>query len=262
MRLAAMGLALLLGGTTFADDEKGKAPDKTAKPADAKSKPADTSPAGRIKAIMGEYNTAYNEFYAEYRKAKTNEERQKTMSKYPQSDGYAAKLLQVVKDAPKDPAAFGAIQWVIQRGGGAQGEALEILRRDHFANEKIGDLCPSLANSRNPAAVELVRQVLEKNPSRDAKGKACYALASHFKNDAAHQKEAESLLDRTVKEYADVKYFNRALGDLAKGDLFEIRELAIGKVAPEIIGDDLNGSPMKLSDYRGKVVVLDFWGNW
>ena len=36
----------------------------------------------------------------------------------------------------------------------------------------------------------------------------------------------------------------------------------IGEVAPEIEGEDLDGVPFKLSDYRGKVVVLDFWGNW
>ena len=27
-------------------------------------------------------------------------------------------------------------------------------------------------------------------------------------------------------------------------------------------GEDLNGVAFKLSDYRGKVVVLDFWGDW
>jgi peroxiredoxin len=36
----------------------------------------------------------------------------------------------------------------------------------------------------------------------------------------------------------------------------------IGNPAPEIEGDDLDGKPMKLSDFRGKVVVLDFWGDW
>ena len=39
-------------------------------------------------------------------------------------------------------------------------------------------------------------------------------------------------------------------------------DLAIGKVAPEISGVDVDGSKFKLSDYRGKVVVLDFWGDW
>jgi hypothetical protein len=36
----------------------------------------------------------------------------------------------------------------------------------------------------------------------------------------------------------------------------------IGKLAPEIVGEDIDGRPIKLSDYRGKVVMLDFWGNW
>lgn len=36
----------------------------------------------------------------------------------------------------------------------------------------------------------------------------------------------------------------------------------VGKVAPDIRGKDLDGKKFKLSDYRGKVVLLDFWGNW
>ena len=47
--------------------------------------------------------------------------------------------------------------------------------------------------------------------------------------------------------------------DLAKPELDELRRLTIGKVAPEIEGEDLDGQPMKLSSYRGKVVVLTFW---
>jgi hypothetical protein len=36
----------------------------------------------------------------------------------------------------------------------------------------------------------------------------------------------------------------------------------VGDLAPEIEGDDLDGEPFRLSDYRGKVVVVDFWGDW
>ncbi len=36
----------------------------------------------------------------------------------------------------------------------------------------------------------------------------------------------------------------------------------IGKPVPEIEGTDTDGKPFKLSDYRGKVVMLDFWGDW
>ena len=37
---------------------------------------------------------------------------------------------------------------------------------------------------------------------------------------------------------------------------------AVGNLAKEIDGEDLDGKKFKLSDYRGKVVLLDFWGNW
>jgi cytochrome oxidase Cu insertion factor (SCO1/SenC/PrrC family) len=38
--------------------------------------------------------------------------------------------------------------------------------------------------------------------------------------------------------------------------------LKVGKIAPEIVGEDIDGTAFKLSDYRGKVVLLDFWGHW
>lgn len=36
----------------------------------------------------------------------------------------------------------------------------------------------------------------------------------------------------------------------------------VGQSAAEIEGIDLDGVSFKLSDYRGKVVFLDFWGDW
>ncbi len=36
----------------------------------------------------------------------------------------------------------------------------------------------------------------------------------------------------------------------------------VGDLAPEIEGEDVTGAAFRLSDYRGKVVVLDFWGDW
>jgi hypothetical protein len=34
---------------------------------------------------------------------------------------------------------------------------------------------------------------------------------------------------------------------------------AVGKTAPPITGRDADGQPMQLKDYRGQVVLLDFW---
>jgi cytochrome oxidase Cu insertion factor (SCO1/SenC/PrrC family) len=34
---------------------------------------------------------------------------------------------------------------------------------------------------------------------------------------------------------------------------------AVGQVAPEIDGDDMTGQRLRLADFRGQVVVVDFW---
>lgn len=65
-------------------------------------------------------------------------------------------------------------------------------------------------------------------------------------------------------EYTDVPCLLSTYGELADAYLnaHTAEQLAIGQVAPEIRGVDQNGTAMKLSDFRGKVVLLDFWGDW
>jgi peroxiredoxin len=40
------------------------------------------------------------------------------------------------------------------------------------------------------------------------------------------------------------------------------RNLAIGSMAPDFTQNDINDKPVKLSDFRGKYVLLDFWASW
>ena len=38
--------------------------------------------------------------------------------------------------------------------------------------------------------------------------------------------------------------------------------LEVGDTIPEVSGKDLDNIKFKLSDYKGKVIMLDFWGDW
>lgn len=54
----------------------------------------------------------------------------------------------------------------------------------------------------------------------------------------------------------------RTLGDLADSEIFSIRNMSVGKQPPDLFGKDLNGKTIRLSDYRGSVVMVTFWGTW
>ena len=65
--------------------------------------------------------------------------------------------------------------------------------------------------------------------------------------------------ERTIKEFGDKSRRGDSLVKDAQAELFEIRELCVGKPAPEVSGQDFDGKPLELSDFKGKVVVVDFW---
>ena len=101
----------------------------------------------------------------------------------------------------------------------------------------------------------ILAQVLE--------GRAFSLAASDARGAERIRKESETLLEQAADEYADVNMPREgAVGKKAQGVLFDMRHLSIGKAAPEIEGTDQEGKPFKLSDYRGKVVLLDFWSEF
>jgi hypothetical protein len=74
-------------------------------------------------------------------------------------------------------------------------------------------------------------------------------------SDPNELESVEGLLDSYVES-------SSSLLDKANDQLFMIRNLSPGATVMEIEGVDLDGTEFKLSDYRGKVVFLDFWGDW
>jgi len=248
--LAGAAAALLLAAPLAARQDP---------PPKESSKPEGT-PAEQVKAIQKEYEQVQEEWVKAFRAAKTPEERQKV--KFPEPEQYAARMLAVAEKHPDDSAAVDALAWTL--GGNlaytpSATKAMRILKEKHAADPKVGKMGGMLAYVRSKEAEDLLRAVLEKADGDAAKAAACFNLAQHLHN-KGNGKEAEALYEKVTTEYAASA--NKDIAQRARGALFEIRNLAIGKVAPEIEGQDADGKPMKLSDYRGKVVVLDFWGHW
>lgn len=102
--------------------------------------------------------------------------------------------------------------------------------------------------------------MIAKSPHNKVRGLCCFSLAVCLSsNDDA---ERVQLLESCQKDYKDVLLGEQTLGKLAPPLLYRIRFLTVGKKAPEIQGRDVDGKEFKLSEYRGKVVLLDFFADW
>jgi len=71
-------------------------------------------------------------------------------------------------------------------------------------------------------------------------------------------------LQLLIDEYGDIPMDGSTYGAVAYAYLtaHSAEELAIDQPAPEIVGTDVDGNEIRLSQFLGKVVVLDFWGDW
>ncbi len=176
----------------------------------------------------------------------------------------------------------------------ARGPALALLQQNHIADEKLGAVCKRLSVGFCREFEPFLRAVLVKSPHASVRGAACLSLAQFLngrmerarlvKDDPAQagefgelygkeylarlmsadtvavRKEVAALLKLAGDKYhAELDPDGGTVGEKAKSAIYELRQLAVGMQALEIVGRDQDGVDLRLSDYRGKVVLLDFW---
>ena len=110
-------------------------------------------------------------------------------------------------------------------------------------------------------ADEAIAEALANNQHKTVKAAALFVRSMIVINNAKADADAKSTaiadLRKALDTAPDADFMGRG-----EGILFEEDHLQVGKNAPDIEGRDLDGVEFALSDYKGKVVLLDFWGNW
>jgi hypothetical protein len=179
----------------------------------------------------------------------------------------------------QDPLAADLLGWIATNGTNFQvdGKGSPIGKKatdrlvEHYPDHRaLERLCENLGAGRNLKAADTLKQIVEKSTKPRIKGAALLGLGRLLneqtetlgdKKDEADKvaAEAEKLLTRATDAFGTD---NASLRADAEKELRALRTLRVGKVSPEIAATDLDGKEFKLSDYRGKVVLLDFWGNW
>jgi hypothetical protein len=141
--------------------------------------------------------------------------------------------------------------------------------------ERLISVCQQISFTGGKGGETLLRTLLEKDTRHDVQGVACVTLGQMLKlradgmpdEDAKAaeklREESEKLFERAADKFADVKLpFRGTVGDKAKNELFDIRNLSVGKTVPEVEGEDQDAKKFQLADYKGKVVMLDFWSEF
>ncbi len=243
-------------------------PKKDPPPAKADDKPK--TPADEFAAIAKEMQEKESAALKRFREAKDPQEKKKIRDEFfTLKEAGQNKLFELAKKHPREEAAFAAISFAAARGNA---QAIDLVLQHHLENKNIGMLCVQLSMDGNAQANKLIRAVLEKAKNQETRGTATLALAMSLKNqaDASEdeklvpqlQADSEKLFVTIEKDFAALKTPLGVAGEVAKKSLFELRNLSVGRTAPDLTGEDLEGKAIKLSDYRGKVIFLDFWAHW
>lgn len=163
-----------------------------------------------------------------------------------------------------------ALLWTL-RIGLEREPAREVVARlleEHMESDVLAELPQELSGS---AAVigagevdRVLKELIEFSPRKATQGQALFVLGSSQieSKDAAVKAAGRKALERVVADHADLENYRGKISEQAGGILFRLDKLQLGMVAPEMEAVDENGVAWKLSDYRGKVVLVDFWGYW
>jgi poly(3-hydroxybutyrate) depolymerase/peroxiredoxin len=196
--------------------------------------------------------------------------------------GLVAALLRKARQGPDHPMAPRLLALVCvltnPRDEGqppsAYAAAADLIAERYAASPRIGEFCAGLGGSGNespPWAGRFerhIRAVLRVNRDRWVRCTARLALAGTLQTFGEdRQAEAERQYELFCGEFdGKHRYRQQGLEEQlifeARRRLAELRGRALGMPVPELAGLDLDGRPIQLRDFRGRVVLLNFWGTW
>jgi thiol-disulfide isomerase/thioredoxin len=277
--LTALLLLALVGPALWADDKK-----------------PDAGATAEYQALKKEYDDAQKKYLDErkvlvqqYREApdggkKAIEKKIEALRAESPGRRMAPRFLAFAANNPAHDAALEALKLALRGSDGPGGKsgtwdkAVGLLQKEHVKAPQVKRLVALLASAGDQASEKLVRDVLAKNPDRVTQARAAQALADAAENViemAGRLKDDKEMRERVelqrgkefVQKYLDraqqARHEKRDLERLLKTKYADIvPDLSIGQKAPEVIGHDLDGKERKLSDLKGKVVVLDIWATW
>ena len=215
-----------------------------------------------FRKIQLEYQSASRQHRSKLRQAKSAEDKAKLANEAPDSAAAVTSAIELYEDHEADPSFLDMADWVVRTSEDPEPirTVLEVVKQHHMSHPELDRFLNRPYRLGVPVVTEFVAELAAKGDS-PASMVARFLITTNLDAEA-DQERIIQLMQSIVDFEGEVKYGANDYKLLADGRLFSIRRLQVGSEIPDIEGPDVDGEVFRLADYRGKVIMLDFWGDW
>jgi thiol-disulfide isomerase/thioredoxin len=157
--------------------------------------------------------------------------------------------------------------------GADMDKAATIILDNHIESPKIAPALALMVDNER-TGMTFLQTVAEKATNPEVQGLALFYTAMALDAKAGGQEsngnaeaatrtrnEAADMMAKALKLAPDAKVGSGTLAKAVEAEMVSLK-IGVGNPVPDVDGIDLDGKKVKLSSYRGKVVLFDFWATW
>lgn len=228
--------------------------------------------------IEKSYQSAMNQWVIEMRTATNPMDRMKISDKRPDAANYARQMWAVIgtslnEEWTLEPAAWfmritsnlyntdgeGVSKLTFAKENDAIRTAIET---KHLKSSKLTPICVALAISPNQRSLAVLEKIQASHPDPRIQGVAALGCAMQLKtlgDDGEIMRKRLTALRMAIIQSSDVNISGTSVAKLAEDELYIIRFLNKGRIAPDLVGIDSANRAISLAMNTGKIIVLVFW---
>ena len=214
----------------------------------------------------------------ETRVATTPEARAIAIAKRPDPAPLVREMWQYIGPALEEKWALEPMAWFLRIGPGLRitkpdgsssamfaeetDAVLTAIEKRHLKSPGLIPVCMALSGIRDPRALTILEKIQASHPETKTQGVAALAAAIILRSlgDGPDLIRKRLIcLRKAIIDSSDIDLGGITVAKLAEDELYIIRYLTKGRVAPDLSGTDAAGQPLKLSDFSGRIVILLFW---
>lgn len=236
--------------------------------------PADTE------RIQKSYELAMGKWTTVMRVSTTPEDRRTALLARPDASTYATKMWQEISPSLADEWSLEPAAWFVRisngltttlpNGSSAPAFAKEIdtirkaVEAHHLSSKKLIPMCIALVSSQDPRSLALLERIQAEHPDQSIQGVAALGAAMLLKGlgeDPELMRKRLGYIRKAIIQSSDVTLDGSTVAKLAEDELYIIRFLSKGRIAPDLVGIDSSNRALTLSAFKDKIIVLLFWNS-